>query len=159
MTAIFSAIRVQAILGKTLLKQRTKKKVENYCTEAGINFRWKDDGGLWLSQTRPATINHPETNEEIWFNQADGFHPSALDEETYRALISEMSEEEFRLNARFGDDEPIDVSILDHIRQVMKNEMVIFPWQAGDVLILDNLLTAHGRMPFEGTRKIILAMT
>jgi hypothetical protein len=32
-------------------------------------------------------------------------------------------------------------------------------WRAGDVLILDNLLAAHGRMPFTGKRKVLLAMT
>ncbi|NJM52790.1 MAG: TauD/TfdA family dioxygenase [Blastocatellia bacterium] len=31
--------------------------------------------------------------------------------------------------------------------------------EKGDILILDNILTAHGRMPFSGQRKIMLAMT
>ncbi len=64
-----------------------------------------------------------------------------------------------RLNARFGDETPLDVSMLDHIREIMRNEMTIFQWRTGDVLVLDNMLTAHGRMPFSGARKIILAMT
>lgn len=136
-----------------------KRAIEKYCCEAEINFSWKVDGGLRLSQTRPATANHPQTGEEVWFNQADGFHPSALDAETYQSLISVMSEEDFRLNVFFGDGESIDVSMLENIRQAIKNEMIIFPWQKGDVLILDNLLTAHGRMPYAGERKIVLAMT
>jgi alpha-ketoglutarate-dependent taurine dioxygenase len=36
---------------------------------------------------------------------------------------------------------------------------VIFPWQKGDILVLDNRLTAHGRMPFSGAKKIVLAMS
>ncbi len=32
------------------------------------------------------------------------------------------------------------------------------PWSAGDVLMLDNMLTAHGRSPFRGPRKVIVAM-
>ena len=79
--------------------------VENYCREASIDFQWKADGGLRLSQVRPATTFHPETNEEVWFNQADGFHPSALDAETYAQLISIMNEADFRLNVFFGDGE------------------------------------------------------
>ena len=70
-----------------------------------------------------------------------------------------MNEDNFRLNARFADGGPLDVAMLDQIRDVLRNEMTIFSWQEGDVLILDNLLTAHGRMPFSGARKIILAMT
>lgn len=136
-----------------------KTIVENYCLDAGIKFQWKANGGLHLSQKLPATVTHPITGEEVWFNQADGFHPSALDPETYESLISTIPEEEFRLNVFYGDGEAIDISALNHIRQVIKNETLIFPWQTGDILILDNLLTAHGRMAFAGERKIILAMT
>ena len=136
-----------------------RKTVEDYCREADVKFVWKTNGGLRLSQTRPATAKHPATGEEVWFNQADGFHPSALDAETYESLISTTDEEDFRLNSRFGDGSPIDVAMLEHIREVLKNEMVIFSWQTGDVLVLDNLLAAHGRMPFAGERKVVLAMT
>ncbi len=39
-----------------------------------------------------------------------------------------------------------------------QEETVPHRWQRGDVLVLDNLLAAHGRMPFSGARKIALAM-
>lgn len=136
-----------------------REAVESYCHRGGIDFRWREDGGLHLSEIRPATEKHPLTNEEVWFNQADGFHPSALDRETYDALISEMKEEEFRLNSSFGDRTPLDVKALTHIREVIRSETALVPWQAGDILILDNMLAAHGRMPFTGSRKILLAMT
>ncbi|HZH34473.1 MAG TPA: TauD/TfdA family dioxygenase, partial [Pyrinomonadaceae bacterium] len=137
-----------------------KAAVENHCRKIGADFRWKDDGGLWTSQVRPATIVHPVTGEEVWFNQADGFHPSnGLNEEEYQTLLATLSEDEFRLNARFGDGTPLDLEMLRQIREVMQKETTPIRWQAGDILILDNLLTAHGRMPFSGARKIVLAMT
>jgi alpha-ketoglutarate-dependent taurine dioxygenase len=136
-----------------------KAEVENYCLRGSIDFSWREDGGLWLSEVRPATANHPLTGAEVWFNQADGFHPSALDKETYDALRSTVREEDFRLNAYFGDGSEIEASALAHVREVMRREMVPVIWQAGDILILDNMLAAHGRMPFSGYRKILLAMT
>lgn len=136
-----------------------KRAVEILCRKSGVRFKWKTDGGLRLTQIRPATLLHPQTGEEVWFNQADGFHPSAIDTETYASLTSVMNEEDFRLNSYFGDGAPLDAAMLAHVRETIKNEMVVFPWRAGDVLVLDNLLTAHGRMPFAGARKIILAMT
>lgn len=136
-----------------------KEAVESYCRRGGIDFRWKQDGRLCLSEARPATAHHPVTGEEVWFNQADGFHPSALDRETYNALRATMREAEFRLGVYFGDGTPIDASMLAHVREVARREMVPVEWRAGDILILDNMLAAHGRMPYAGSRRILLAMT
>jgi alpha-ketoglutarate-dependent taurine dioxygenase len=136
-----------------------RRAVEDYCRGGGVSFRWEGDGGLRLSEVRPATAAHPETGEEVWFNQADGFHPSGMGEETYRALVSDIGEDNMRLNARFGDGSPVDPAMLDCVRAAMREEMALAPWQAGDILVLDNVLAAHGRMPFTGPRKIILAMT
>jgi hypothetical protein len=67
--------------------------------------------------------------------------------------------EEFRLNSCFGGDSPIAVEMLADVRAVLRSETVPHRWRAGVILILDNLLAAHGRMPFAGARKIALAMT
>lgn len=40
----------------------------------------------------------------------------------------------------------------------MADQTVLFKWQRGDILVLDNVLTAHGRRPFVGPREILLAM-
>lgn len=136
-----------------------RREVEAYCRAGGILFRWREDGGLTLNERRPATATHPLTGEEVWFNQAEGFHPSALDAETYEIFISSMKEEEFRLNSSFGDGTPLSRPALDHIRETTLQEAAVFEWRAGDILILDNLLTAHGRMAFRGQRRILLAMT
>ncbi|HEX8179136.1 MAG TPA: TauD/TfdA family dioxygenase [Pyrinomonadaceae bacterium] len=136
-----------------------QSRVEAYCRAGEVRFKWRTDGGLTLSEVRPATALHPVTGEEVWFNQADGFHPSALDRATYDLLIATMKEEEFRLNSYYGDGAALDLAALNHARAVMRQETVLVAWRAGDILILDNLLTAHGRMPFTGTRRILLAMT
>ena len=138
---------------------REREAVEEFCRAGGISFGWREDGGLRLSEVRPATAEHAQTGEEVWFNQAEGFHPSALDPETYRALISHGPEEEFRLNSYYGDGSPLEPAALAHVREVVRRESVLVPWRAGDVLVVDNLLACHGRMPFEGPRKILLAMT
>jgi alpha-ketoglutarate-dependent taurine dioxygenase len=134
-----------------------RETVENRCRKIGAEFEWKLSGNLRVSQIRPATATHPETGEEVWFNQADGFHSSALDAETRQWIVS--NNEEFRLNSCFGDASEISVEMLDHIRAVLHEETVPHQWQTGDVLILDNMLAAHGRMPFSGARRIALAMT
>ncbi|HEX8735722.1 MAG TPA: TauD/TfdA family dioxygenase [Pyrinomonadaceae bacterium] len=136
-----------------------RQTVEACCRKIGAQLQWKPDGSLRVSQIRPAVINHPTTGEEVWFNQADGFHPSNLDAETYQTLFAAAGEDAFRLNVFYGDGSPIDSEALAHIRAVLHRETIPHRWQAGDVLILDNILAAHGRMPFTGERKIALAMT
>lgn len=48
--------------------------------------------------------------------------------------------------------------MVEAILTVYRQVQVSFPWQRGDVLMLDNLLVAHSRNPFVGPRKIIVAM-
>jgi hypothetical protein len=133
--------------------------VEAYCRAGSIEMEWKGDDGLRLCEVRPATTRHPATGAEVWFNQAEAFHPSALDAEDYEALTSAAGEEGLRLNASYGDGSPLEPESLAHVRAVTRREAAPVPWRAGDLLILDNLLTCHGRMPFKGARRILLAMT
>lgn len=116
------------------------------CRRIGASFEWRRNGYLRVSQVRPATARHPVSGEEVWFNQADGFHPSALDAETYASLLAwHGSEDAFRLNVTFGDGSPIGRDMLDHVRAAIAAERVEHHWQARDVVVLDNFLTAHGR--------------
>lgn len=130
------------------------------CRRIGATFEWLPGGILRLGQVRPATAVHPLTGEEVWFNQADGFHPSALDPAAHRAMLAEHgSEDRFRLNSAYGDGGPIEPAALDHVRAVLRDQTVPHRWRPGDILVLDNLLAAHGRNPFTGPRRIALAMT
>jgi hypothetical protein len=134
-------------------------EAEAECRRIGADFEWGEDGFLRMSQVRPATAFHTVTGEEVWFNQADGFHPSALAPPVYEAMLAECgSEDRFRLNSTFGDGTLIPIEALEHIRAVLRAETVPHAWQPGDVIVLDNFLAAHGRAPFEGPRRIVLAM-
>ena len=136
------------------------EEVERRCRASGAQFEWLGGGILRLRQIRPATARHPRTGDEVWFNQADGFHPSALDPSTYAELLALCgSEDLFRLNVAYGDGTPIEESALAEIRRVIREETVAHVWQAGDILMLDNMLAAHGRRPFQGARRIAVAMS
>jgi alpha-ketoglutarate-dependent taurine dioxygenase len=44
------------------------------------------------------------------------------------------------------------------ILDVYEELEVVFPWQKGDIVMLDNMLVAHARNPFAGNRKLLVAM-
>jgi alpha-ketoglutarate-dependent taurine dioxygenase len=144
--------------------QTTKKTdVEDYCNKNNIQYHWHEPGsnGLELitQQICQATVKHPVTQEDVWFNQAHLFHVSSLDEADKHALLSIVTEDNLPRNVFHGDGSDIQVDDLHHILDVYQSEKIIFQWKRGDVMILDNVLMAHGRNPFIGERKIVVAMS
>ncbi|PYF84500.1 MULTISPECIES: TauD/TfdA family dioxygenase [Marinomonas] len=134
------------------------QQVESFCRANSIEFEWKGDGELRTRQRCQAVAQHPRTGEMVWFNQAHLFHISNLPQQTRDTLISIVGEENLPRNVYYGDGTPIDEQDLDHVRSVLDQCQVVFPWQEGDVLMLDNMLAAHGRSAFSGNRKIVVAM-
>lgn len=136
-----------------------RAEVERYCTAHGIAFEWRDSGPvLRTRQQRQATLVHPVKGESVWFNQAHLFHISALGTHEQDLLVDTLGAENVPRNAFYGDGSPIEADVLAHIRDAYAQERTAFAWKRGDILLLDNLLFAHGRNPFSGNRKIVVAM-
>lgn len=132
--------------------------VESFCRRNGIETEWKADGGLRTRQVCQGVVCHPVTGEMLWFNQAHLFHVSNLDPLVRTALIAELGEENLPRNTCYGDGSPIPDAVLNEIREAFHQEMHSFAWQNGDLVLLDNMLVAHGRAPFSGPRRVLVGM-
>lgn len=135
-----------------------RDQVERYCRASQIDFQWDEEGELSTRQVCQAVAQHPVSGEWVWFNQAHLFHLSNLAPAVRETLVSIVGEQGVPRNVFYGDGSPIEEQALAHIREVLEQCQVTFAWQAGDVLMLDNMLVAHGRSTFQGPRKVVVAM-
>lgn len=136
----------------------SRAEVEAYCRKTGIRWEWLPDGELRTTQLCQAIETHPASGAAVWFNQAHLFHVSNLQPEVRESLEDLLGVENLPRNTYFADGSPIPDAILDEVRAVLDAETVSFRWEAGDVLMLDNMLAAHARAPFKGPRKVVVAM-
>jgi alpha-ketoglutarate-dependent taurine dioxygenase len=136
----------------------SKAELEDYFRRARIEFEWKGGGRLRTWQRRPAVATHPQTHEMVWFNHIAFWHVSSLRPELKEMFLSEFGEDNLPYNTYYGDGARIEDSEAEELREAYSAETVAFPWQEGDVLLLDNMLVAHGRFPYQGSRNVLVAM-
>lgn len=135
-----------------------RAQVEALCRAQEIHCEWKDEGELRTRQRCQAVARHPRSQQLVWFNQAHLFHVSALAPETREALLDAVELGDLPRNAYYGDGAPLEDALLEEIRAAYARASWTFPWQTGDLLVVDNMQVAHGRRPFAGPRKVAVAM-
>jgi alpha-ketoglutarate-dependent taurine dioxygenase len=134
-----------------------RRAVEEWLEGAAADWAWKPDGGLRLSQVRPATLRHPVAGTQHWFNQADQFHVSGMGEDA--ATMAAVMPDILPQSVNFADGSPIPEDFIRHIKETGLSLSCETDWQVGDVLLIDNVAVAHGRRPFTGDRRILVAMS
>jgi alpha-ketoglutarate-dependent taurine dioxygenase len=143
---------------QNVFQTQSRSEVMEYCRSAGIDAEWISDDHLRTREVCQGTAIHPVTREKVWMNQAHLFHVSSLDPEAMEVLVEEFGEEGLPRNTYFGDGSAIPPEMLSAIREAYDAEALVFPWERNDVLLLDNMLMAHGRAPFTGERKVVVGM-
>ncbi|MEH2215454.1 amino acid adenylation domain-containing protein [Nostoc sp.] len=143
---------------QNFFRTHDKSLVENYCRHAKMDFEWYDNNSLITRQIRPALAVHPKTSEPVFFNQIQLHHIAYLDVEVRESLLSTFGDKKLPRNVYYGDGTPIEDSAIAEINEVYQQCQTSFAWQKSDILMLDNMLTAHGRNPYLGYRKVVVAM-
>jgi TfdA family taurine catabolism dioxygenase TauD len=133
-------------------------EVDAYCAAAGLEHEWLPDGRLRTRQCRAAVIPHPRTGVLGWFNQIAFLNELTLDPVTRGYLIDVYGPSGLPFNTTYGDGTPISGDTVDLINEVYSQASVGESWQAGDVLVVDNLRIAHSREPYEGAREIVVLL-
>lgn len=131
----------------------SKTEVQRLCESRGVRVEWFGSR-LRTTRTLPAIRPHPVTGTEAWCNHAHLFHPSDLPVPV-RTSLSRMypNPHSYPKHATFGDGSEIPETDLATVRTVLDRCMVLWDWQRGDILLLDNMRVCHGRRAFQQGKK------
>lgn len=139
-------------------KTEDRTEVEQHCRDAGIEFEWLDEESLQIRTLCPAVVEHPLTGERSFFNQVQLHHIACLEPQVKEDLLSMVGLQRMPRHVTYGDGSPISDETMALIGEAYEACALRFDWQQGDVVMVDNMLVAHARDPFEGARRIVVAM-
>ncbi len=139
-------------------KTDSRDEVQAKLEAAGIEWRWLANDELQTRTRCPAVIKHPVSGERVFFNQVQLHHVSCLVPDVREDLLAMVGMDRMPRQVYHGDGSPISDETMAVIGQAYEACAVRFQWRQGDVIMLDNMLAAHARDPYEGPRKIVVAM-
>ena len=131
--------------------------VEAYCRANAIAFEWRD-GGLRTRQRRSAVVRHPLTGARCWFNQIAFLSEWTMEPEVREYLVDVYGADGLPFTTRFGDGEPIGEDVVHLLNEIYEAETAREPWQAGDLMLVDNIRVAHSRESYSGPREVLVGM-
>jgi alpha-ketoglutarate-dependent taurine dioxygenase len=139
------------------LNVETKQQAEEKLAELGYDWQWQTDGSLRaVTPVLPAVLSlssgkkgsgtkdsgTKDSDKKVFYNQLVAAYMgwAGVREEPSRALA-------------FGDGSAIPKEALERIAALSEKFTYDLQWQDGDVALLDNKITMHGRRPYSGERK------
>ncbi|HEY6138561.1 MAG TPA: TauD/TfdA family dioxygenase [Thermoanaerobaculia bacterium] len=143
---------------QTVFHTDDKSVLAEYCRANKVEVEWKDDTRLRTRHIRPATRTHPVTGETVWFNHVAFWHVSSLLPDLREEFLKQWSDVELPYNTFYGDGSTIEPEVVEELRAAYDAETVMFRWEPGDFILIDNISVAHGRSPYSGPRRILAAM-
>jgi alpha-ketoglutarate-dependent taurine dioxygenase len=148
---------------------RDRDEIEAMVTAQGMTCHWHPNGRVLHTENVVNPLpRHPDTGDQCLNLQA--FHRTSIlqDLDEVRSRQSRLHNALLKMGLRilyaldvmpvqilYGDGTPIPADEMAEIRRATWDHSVLFRWKKGDVLVLDNILTGHGRMNVEGPRKIL----
>ncbi len=135
-----------------------RQAVQRYCRANEISFEWLPDGALRTRQRRPAVVRHPASGRRCWFNQVAFLSEWTMAPELRDYLVDLYGAEGLPFTTRLGNGDAIGADVVQAINEAYEANTVREPWRAGDLMLVDNIRTAHGRELYEGPREVVVGM-
>lgn len=130
-------------------RRKIEAQIARYGRDEHTTWEWTDDG-LILTHRLPAIRTQPTTKLPTLFTGLAAY---------YKNLHANNNARKNVTHQLFGDGTPIPEKYLAHLAKITDEIRVLHKWQQGDVLVYDNIISQHGREPWEGEQadRIVLA--
>jgi hypothetical protein len=132
----------QSTLGAT-----SQEAAEARLQSLGYSWQWLPDGCLRATTPVLPAVREVAFGRKTFFNQLIAAFRGWKDtrNDPARAI-------------RFGDGTPLDRDAVQIAIELADELTFDVPWRGGDAVLLNNILTMHGRRTFRGTRKVLASL-
>lgn len=127
--------------------------VEAYARAEEIALEWEADR-LVTRRLRPALRPTGTSGTPAWSNLLAFCSEWTMDPAVREFLVATMGRDGLPFETALGDGSPLPAGDVETVHAGYELITAWVTWQAGDVLLLDNLRTAHSVEPFTGQREM-----
>lgn len=135
-------------------KQKVEQQIKRYGRGEHTSWEWTDNNQtLILTHRLPALRTHAHTNLPTLFTGLAAYYKNFIDDSSPNSRRRNTTQQ------LYGDGTPIPDEHLKKLAEITDEIRVLHKWQQGDVLVYDNVISQHGRQPWEGKQedRVILA--
>jgi hypothetical protein len=113
----------------------------------GYSWQWLADGCLQATTPVLPAVREIAPGRKTFFNQLIAAFQG------WKDTRNDPSK-----STCFGDGTPMDRNAVKIAADLAEECTFDIPWQAGDVVFVDNCIAMHGRRTFRGTRKVLASL-
>mgnify|MGYP005988551763 CR=1 FL=1 len=132
---------------RSTLGTETREAAEARLGQLAYAFEWQDDGSLRVTTPRLDAVRDLGGGRRSFFNQLIA---------AYRGWSD--SRNDARRSISYGDGSGIDPAAMMRAIEMAEELTYDHAWQAGDVVLVDNFVTMHGRRPYAGKRRVLASL-
>lgn len=125
----------------------SREAAEARMTELGYSWEWGTDGTLRATTPNLPAVKTLDDGTQVFFNQLIAAFKGWKDTRNDPAKA-----------ITFGNAAPLAPDVMAQVCDMADEMSFDIPWQAGDVVLVDNYRVMHGRRPFSGTRKVLASL-
>ena len=122
-------------------------EAETKLERLGYQWQWQPDGSLSVTTPVLPAIRRLSDGRKVFFNQLIA---------AFRGWQDARNNSEKSIC--FGDNSLISNDDMTKVIRLSNLLTFDIPWQTGDVVLVDNFTTMHGRRPFEGQRRVLASL-